>query len=270
MSRIVQLSDIHFGGEHPVALSAVGDYLREHPFDLLLTTGDITAFGSQPEFDSAKTWFDSLPGPKLFTPGNHDTPWAGVIDRLISPFGRYAARFGPTEADGFTQDDLVLQALNTARGIQPRANWSKGQIAARQVRRAVAGLAQAPANPGALRAIACHHPLVEVVGGPITAKVWGGRRAAQAFAEAGVDAIFTGHLHTPFAVALPFADGRTYAIGCGTLSLRERGFPPSFNVIDVEPSCIRVTALGWKGSHFEPERTWSLDRRAREAAPPPD
>ena len=40
-----------------------------------------------------------------------------------------------------------------------------------------------------------------------------------------------------------------------------RGVPPSFNVIDIERAAIRIAALAWTGSHFEPYRTWSLDRR---------
>lgn len=263
MARIIQLSDIHFGGEHPAALAAVADFIRAAPFDLLLISGDITSYGSEKEFEAAYAWFEDLPGPKLFTPGNHDTPWAGVWDRVVSPFGRYQRRFGEPESAAFALGDLSVQAVNTARGVQPRMNWSKGQIAARQVRRAIRGLAAAAGrlDVGALKAVVCHHPLVEVVGGPMTAKVWGGRAAAQAFAEAQVDIILTGHLHAPFAVTLPFGDNHTYAIGCGTLSLRERGFPPSFNVIESESGCIRATALCWRGSRFETERTWALDRR---------
>lgn len=261
MARIVQLSDVHFGGEHPAAMAAAADYIRAQPFDLVLVTGDLTALGARPEFRNAQTWFDALPGPQLFTPGNHDTPWAGVIDRLLWPFGRYRSHFGESERAAFAAKDLNIQALNTARGIQPRANWSKGQIAARQVRRAIEGLRRAPIGSSAIRIVACHHPLMEMLGGPMTGKVWGGARAAQAFAEAGVDLILTGHLHVPFAEALPFGDRCTYAVGCGTLSLRERGFPPSFNLIETEPGCVRITALGWTGSHFQPERTWALDRR---------
>ena len=41
-------------------------------------------------------------------------------------------------------------------------------------------------------------------------------------------------------------------MGAGTLSVRERGVPPSFNVVEVEDGCIRVTALAWTGSHYEP------------------
>jgi hypothetical protein len=32
---------------------------------------------------------------------------------------------------------------------------------------------------------------------------------------------------------------------------------------------VRVTALAWTGSHFEPTRTWALDRRRRGTEPAP-
>jgi predicted phosphodiesterase len=73
--------------------------------------------------------------------------------------------------------------------------------------------------------------------------------------------VLSGHIHAPFAWPYPYADGRTYAVGAGTLSVRERGVPPGFNVLEVERAAIRVAALAWTGSHFEPYRTWSLDRR---------
>jgi len=38
--------------------------------------------------------------------------------------------------------------------------------------------------------------------------------------------------------------------------------PPGFNVVEVEDGCIRITALAWTGSAYEPFRTWALDRRA--------
>lgn len=260
MARIVQLSDIHFGGEHLPALAAVADFIKSQPFDLLLVTGDITAFATRDEFKAAGVWFKSLPGPQMFTPGNHDTPWAGVADRLFYPFARYAARFGDPDRADFHSAGLTVRAVNTARGWQVRLNWSKGEITRRQVSEAAARLAQGAV--GDLRVVACHHPLMEVVGGPITARVRGGEQAARAFSEAKADLVLTGHLHTPFAVPYPFGDGRTYAVGCGTLSLRERGFPPSFNVIESDANCVRVTAMGWKGAQFAPERTWSLDRRS--------
>jgi predicted phosphodiesterase len=112
-----------------------------------------------------------------------------------------------------------------------------------------------------LRVVACHHPLTEMIGGPMTARVWGGEEAARDFAEAGVDLVLSGHIHAPFAWPYPFGDRRTYAVGAGTLSMRERGTPAGFNVIEVDEATMRIAALAWTGSHYEPYRTWSLDRR---------
>jgi hypothetical protein len=76
-----------------------------------------------------------------------------------------------------------------------------------------------------------------------------------------VDLILSGHIHAPFAWPLPFADGKTWAVGAGTLSLRERGTPPSWNCISFDETTITVTSMAWGGARFAPERTWSLDRR---------
>jgi predicted phosphodiesterase len=109
--------------------------------------------------------------------------------------------------------------------------------------------------------VVCHHPLIEMLGGPMTAKVHGGTAAAQAFAHAGVDLVLTGHIHAPFVHPYPFSDGCTQAVGSGTLSVRERGVPPSFNVIEVDDVDIRITALAFERTQFVTFRTWSVPRR---------
>jgi len=154
-----------------------------------------------------------------------------------------------------------VRGLNTARGAQPRLNWSKGQISTRQVRSAIDWFEAQAAE--CVRIVACHHPLTEMIGGPMTAKVWGGEAAARDFSEAQVDLVLSGHIHAPFTWPYPFGDGKTYAVGAGTLSLRERGVPPSFNVVEIEGAAMRIAALGWTGSHYETYRTWSLDRRSK-------
>ena len=100
----------------------------------------------------------------------------------------------------------------------------------------------------------------------MSAKVWGGARAADRLTEARVDLVLSGHIHAPFTWPYPGGDGRTYAVGAGTLSLRERGVPPGFNVVEVEGACIRVTALSWTGSKYESYRAWALDRRAQDGS----
>ncbi|MFO1013038.1 MAG: metallophosphoesterase [Caulobacteraceae bacterium] len=256
--RIAQISDVHFGGENQAAVAAVAAYLAETKVDLVVLAGDHTVQGRPGEFAAARAWIETLPAPRVITPGNHDTPY-NAIDRLISPFSRYERALAPTGLPYWAGPDAALVSINTARGIQPRANWSKGQISARQTREAIGLLAGRQA--GAMAAVVCHHPLTEMLGGPMTGRVWGGEAAARAFIEAGVDLILTGHIHAPFAMPLGLGDNRTYAVGSGTLSVRERGVAASFNLIEATAETLSVLAVAWTGSHFEPWRSWAFPRR---------
>ncbi|MBN9320313.1 MAG: metallophosphoesterase [Caulobacterales bacterium] len=239
--RLAHVSDIHFGGEHVGAVAAAAERIAAEPLDLIVASGDLTQFGECAEFDAAKRWLESLPHARVFTPWN-----------------RYRQAFGEPSAGRYTKQGLTVVSLNSARGAQPRLNWSKGQVSARQARDAAAAIRTAP--QGDLKIVSCHHPLEEITGGPMTAKVWGGGAAARAFAEAGADLVLSGHIHVPFVHAFPYANGRTQSVGAGTLSVRERGCPPSFNLIEADEAEIRVIALQFTGSHFEPMRTWAVSR----------
>ena len=258
MLRLLHLTDIHFGAENTLAAAAAVDFAHREPFDLLVLSGDVTQDGRAIEFEAAARWYAALPGPKMVTPGNHDMPQVHPA-RLLDPFGRYEKRFGPAGSAWFDGSGLAVRAFNTARGIQFRPNWSKGAFAPGQARAVAADLVKATA--GTLKVAVCPHPLVEVPDGPMTGRVIGGPAGARLLAEAGVDLILSGHVHTPFAFALPFADGRTYSVGAATLSLRERGAPAGFNVIEVEAGHILVKAMAWTGSRVEVSRPWSLPRR---------
>jgi 3',5'-cyclic AMP phosphodiesterase CpdA len=258
--RIAHLSDLHFGDENARALEAATDWLAERRPDLVVVSGDLTRFGERREFAAAAAWLRRLRSARLVTPGNHDAPYIAWPERLFAPFRRFEAAIGPARAQRLDAPGLRVRGINTARGAQPRLNWSKGQVAPELARAAALDLAGAA--PGAARIVVCHHPLVEMLGEPVTARVWGGREAARTFAEAGVDLVLSGHLHVPFAWTYPFGDGRTLAVGAGTLSTRERGAPAGFNLVDIERAAIRIAALGWTGTVFEPVRTWSFDRRA--------
>lgn len=257
--RLAHLSDIHFGGEHREAVAGAAAWIARHKPDLAIITGDITREGEEREFTAARSWINRLAVESVVVPGNHDTPYFDVVRRVFAPWERYERHFGALSEDAFHRQGLAIAKVNTARGVQLRTNWSKGAISGRQVAAAIRSLAPAP--PGALKIVACHHPLVEMIGGPMSGQVHGGHDAALALSGARVDLVLTGHVHAPFALPYPGGDGRTWAIGASTLSVRERGAPIGFNCIEVEADIVRVTALGWSGSHFEPWRTWSIDRR---------
>lgn len=258
MIRIAHLSDIHFGGENVAAVTGAAELVAAGGFDLIIVSGDLTQFGEVAEFQAAAAWLATLPGPQLVCPGNHDSPYLAWWERFAAPFGRFERLIGPAARQDFRAPGLAVHGLNSARGVQPRANWSKGQVSAAQTRDALAALGGEPA--GTLKIVVCHHPLAEMISGPMTGRTWGGEAAARAFAEGGVDLVLSGHIHAPFVWPYPFGAGRCHAVGAGTLSVRERGVAPSFNLIEADAAEIRIVAQSWTGSHFEPSRTWSLDR----------
>ena len=258
--RIAHLSDPHFGGEDAPAIEAATRAVSAFAPTLTLVTGDLTLNGLPREFRAARAWLDRLPQPRLVTPGNHDTPYWNLLLRALTPFDRYRTYIGAPQAAGYDAPELVARCLNSARGAQPRLNWAKGAIALGQLRNIDWG-------PGArLKVFGCHHPLVDIAGAPVTGGVRRGEAAAAVLAEAGVDLILTGHVHVPFALALPGGTSPCYALGAGTLSIRTRGAPASLSTVVAHADAFEVTALGWTGRRFETLKDWRLPRRA---APPP-
>jgi len=259
MARIAHLSDIHFGGENAEAVEGAAAWLSREKPDLIVISGDLTAFGTPDEFHRAAAWVGALTAPLLITPGNHDTPYLGIVERLAAPFARYERGFGSARNRAWSGAGVTAVAVNTARGAQWRWNWSKGAIGRSQTSRALDRLEDRAG--GDLAIVACHHPLVEMLGGPMTGRVRGGEAAARRFCERGVDLVLTGHIHAPFVMAYPYGDGLAYAVGAGTLSRRERGVPAGFNLIEADSATLIITAQAWTGSGFETWRNWSAPRR---------
>ena len=260
--RIAHLSDIHFGGEDKPAVEAAVAALADLAPDLTMVTGDLTLNGTPPEFEAARRWLRLLPPATLVTPGNHDTPYWNLILRAITPFARYRRYIGEPNTTGFDAPGIVARTLNSARGGQPRLDWSKGAIAIDNLR----AIDWSPSQEGAVRLFACHHPLIDLASAPVTGGVECGAEAAALLTRTGVELVLTGHVHVPFALPLHEAGHVSYAIGAGTLSLRTRGVPPSFSVIEIEAKRFLVQVHAWDGARFAPDSAWTLPRGPSVAA----
>ena len=254
--RLAHLSDLHFGGEAIDAVEAAPEALAAFKPSLTLITGDVTLSGRNSEFRSAAAWLARLPGPRLVTPGNHDTPYWDLLQRLTAPFDRYVRHIGPVEASTFDGPGLVARTLNSARGVQARWNWSRGALAMDRLRR----IDWRSPSPAPLRLFACHHPLLHLAGAPVEGGGANARDVLAHLAATGVELILSGHEHMPFVRRLPGGPTVGWAVGAGTLSRRLRGSPPGFTTVLVEPAAFEITALAWTGERFEPWRTWRASR----------
>jgi 3',5'-cyclic AMP phosphodiesterase CpdA len=256
--RIAHLSDIHFGGELTEAVEAATREVAAFGPTLTVVTGDLTLNGQPAEFRAAARWLARLPSPRIVTPGNHDTPYWNLFLRSVAPFDRYRRYIGRAEAAAFDAPDLAVRSLNSARGAQPRLNWSRGAISMRRLRE----IAWRPESLAPLRVFACHHPLLRLEGAPVEGGVRCGAEAVAALVGAGVDLVLSGHVHNPFVIALPDAGRGRWAIGAGTLSQRLRGTPASYTtIVAAADGVFEVTAQGWTGARFEPFLTWRLPMR---------
>jgi hypothetical protein len=178
--------------------------------------------------------------------------------RILNPWGRFQRWIGPIQGQEHRSPGLAVRTVNTARGIQMRRNWSKGRAELADFRAAAEALAS---EDDTLTVIVCHHPLMEVLGEPITGDVTRGKQAAAILAEHRVDLVLGGHFHHPFAATYPVGDERCHGVGAGTLSTRRRGVPLSFGVIEADAGEIRVQAMDCDGGRICPGRSWTLKRR---------
>ena len=260
--RIAHVSDVHFGGELPDAVAAAAPAIADFDPDVVAVTGDITLNGLPREFRAARAWLDRFSAPVVVTPGNHDTPYWNLVLRALTPFSRYRRYIGVPDSARIDLPGLSIRALNSARGAQPRLNWSKGAINLKRL----ATIDWGDEGGSALKVFACHHPLVELKGAPVTGGVHRGARGLEILTLAGVELVLTGHVHVPFALPMSEAGHTCYAIGAGTLSQRLRGVPPSFSTIVADERWIEVTIQAWDGSCFQAADCWRLPRVGKSRA----
>ncbi len=238
MTRIVQVSDLHFGGEDAGALQVVEKFVAAEGPDLVIATGDLASAGLRSELEAAFAWLRTLGTPVLAVPGNHDVPYYSLTGRLIDPFRsfRESAAGAPTE---WRNAACTVVGVNTARGVQLRVNWAQGAMSSRQT--ASAAAAFEAAGPAKLRVLASHHPLDWPNDAPIAGRTWGGLKAQRRLARAGVDVFLSGHLHV--ASARVVEGGRAVAVCGGTLSRRLRHEPCAFTLIEHDERGVSVTIM---------------------------
>jgi 3',5'-cyclic AMP phosphodiesterase CpdA len=238
-TRLFHVSDLHFGREDVAAVARFAEIVRAERPHAVICTGDLTMRARSREFAAATDWLKSLGVPVTLEPGNHDLPYFNPIQRLIDPYKRFervaAAIERPMDLPG-----VVIVPLKTTARIQPR-RLSWGRVSRSGLIRAIALLAEKPAESVAL--VTCHHPLVrtDFEGHGDTL---GGEAALALLAEAGADAVLSGHVHDAFDEARETGGRTVRLIGAGTLSQRTRTTPASFNELRVDAGRLEVVARG--------------------------
>jgi 3',5'-cyclic AMP phosphodiesterase CpdA len=238
MRTIVHLSDLHFGCLQEGILAALAESINEIGPDLIAVSGDLTQRARRREFETARNFLFTLPGPKLIVPGNHDVPLYNFYTRFVRPLERYR-RYISQDVEPFYRDhEVAAQGINTARSL----TFKGGRINERQV-----ALLQQRLTPlkDVTQIVVTHHPFDLPRRYSDRFLVGRARMALTRLASSGIDLFLAGHLHMgvaePMTLRFSLAGHSALVVQAGTAtSARRRGESNSFNVIRVARPEIAV------------------------------
>lgn len=237
MTRLVHLTDLHFGLHRADLVVPLRDAIRANRPDVVVASGDLTQRALAGQFDQAMAFLRGLGCPVMVIPGNHDLPAYNPLARLCMPFAAFRAGAAPDLSPMLQAGRMRLFGINTADPWQ----WRGGRVRAREIDRLCRAMRDGPAD--ALNILVAHHPFEEPAGFD-RGETRGARVAMARMAGAGLHAILSGHLHH-WAVGLgivadtarPVVQVQSGTALCARVHERDHGFA----VLDGAPGRIEIT-----------------------------
>ena len=246
MTRIVHISDLHFGCAQPRLVAALESCINALAPDLVAVSGDLTQRARSHELLAALDFLGQLPEPVLIVPGNHDIP--GITPaRLLHPWRRWRSCFAGTLEPLVETNRFLALGANSVRAWAPCLDWSRGRLAHEQIDRLAARIQQAPTDR--LRILVAHHPFLLTAARVRRGLVGNHRIALQKLTDAGLDVVLGGHLHLAYT---GIAQGILVAHAGTGVSTSLMGEPNGFNVIRGDRRRLTVEHWQWNGHAFEP------------------
>ena len=252
MTRIVHLSDLHFGAHDERLVESVDWQVDQLKPDLVVISGDFTQRARTEQFRQACEFLEGLRerGHEVIgVPGNHDVPLYDVLRRFLSPLARYRRFIDETLCPFIELPGVAVLGINTARSM----TFKDGRINKNQVDFIRETFARVPSEM--MRIIVTHHPLFALaVDGEVERAIGRQEMALDAVEESGVDMVLAGHNHhasSQDASDLVTRAGGVLVVQAGTAtSIRVREQEQSFNTIDIEEGSATITVHSWKGGDF--------------------
>jgi 3',5'-cyclic AMP phosphodiesterase CpdA len=236
MSRILHLSDIHFGAVDARLVDPFLDLAHRLKPDLCVISGDLTQRARSDQFQAARDFVTRLPGPVLCVPGNHDVPLHNLPFRLLAPFAGYRSAFGPKLEPLAHLPDAVVQGVNTANPFV----WKSGRFKPSSVHRLTDSFAAV--DTGRWRIAVMHHAPVPAADGT-PADIADPAEALAALAQAGADIVLSGHTHMPHTGFAETAAGVLFLQVGTAISTRLKTGTNDFALVTLEAG--KVTVESW-------------------------
>jgi 3',5'-cyclic AMP phosphodiesterase CpdA len=252
MTRIVHLSDLHFGAHDERLVEAVDWQVDRLKPDLVVISGDFTQRARTEQFREACEFLEGLRErghEVLGVPGNHDVPLYDVLRRFLSPLARYRRFIDDSLCPFIELPGVAVLGINTARSL----TFKDGRINKDQV--AFIRETFSRTSSEAFRILVTHHPLFALtVGDEVERAIGRQEMALDAVEESGVDMVLAGHAHhasSQDAGDIVTRAGGVLVVQAGTAtSTRVREQEQSFNVIDIADGTATITVYAWKSDDF--------------------
>ena len=244
MRTIAHLSDPHFGRLERATVQALIATVTAATPDIVVVSGDLTQRAKEREFQEARQFLQALPSPQIVVPGNHDVPLYNVLARALKPFRNYQRYISEDLEPFYSDDEIAIVSINTARSL----TFKNGRINRQQVARSCARLEACGENR--TRVIVSHHPFDLPETHEFHGLVGRAHLAMADFARCRIDLILSGHLHisrtSESAARYKLPGHSALVIHAGTAtSTRARGELNSFNIIQVDRLSVAIKCLTW-------------------------
>jgi 3',5'-cyclic AMP phosphodiesterase CpdA len=246
MRTILHVSDLHFGRLDRRIVGPLLEAIKAASPDLVAVSGDFTQRARQRQFDEARAFLREVTAPLLVVPGNHDVPFYDVLRRFLRPLARYRQFITEDLEPMFSDAEIVAIGLNSARSL----TFARGRLNADQIGRATERLRRAA--PGVIKIVVTHHPFDLPAAYHVKHLVGRAKMAMAELAAVGADLFLAGHLHVSHiggtAERYQIAGHSALVVQAGTMSMRHRGEPNSFNILRLNRPHISVERRMWDDS----------------------
>lgn len=246
MTRLIHLTDLHFGQDHAEMIEPLGRAIAAADagagVDLVIVSGDLSHRARAAQFHRAMTFIRDLGLPFICVPGNHDIPLFNLPLRFLCPFRGYRRHVARVLTPDLHIAGATILTANTADPF----SWRRGILRRAETRAIMAGLYAAPETD--MRILVCHHPLKEPPGFQ-RGETRHADTALPGFAAAGLDIVLSGHLHH-WSVGLgvtPDDPRKVLQVQTGTaLCAREGEAGHGFAILDfADRTAVSITPVLW-------------------------
>lgn len=233
MTRIVHLSDLHFGRVNADLTDPLIALCNDLSPDLIVVSGDFTQRARVEQYEQAAAFMARLDAPTLSVPGNHDTPLDNLLVRFLAPWARYRHHISLDLEPVWQSPGVRVVGVNTVN----RFSWQRGRMSGHTVARLHREFAVATGTQTCIAVL--HHPLEHL---PEVEKrlMRGARAAVAALGASGADIVLSGHLHNASVAPLTAQPGVLFVQAGTGLSTRLRDEVNTFNVLDIGPGAVDV------------------------------